>query len=71
MHAEPSMLTVDALQKHDKDQDSQSMSVDSDQQTSGTFKTWATNWTECTNTTFTKVHRLWASNSALHKEVSI
>lgn len=66
------MLTVDAVEKHDRSQrenDAESMVTDSDQQTMGTFKTWATNWTECTNTTFSKVHRYWSSNSALHKEV--
>lgn len=46
------------------------MVTDSDQQTMGTFKTWATNWTDCTNATFSKVHRYWSSNSALHKEVT-
>lgn len=67
------MLTMDALAKHDKtgDNDVESMAADSDQQTMGTFKTWATNWTECTNATFSKVHRYWASNSALHKEVTL
>ncbi|KAL4231185.1 pre-rRNA processing protein [Mactra antiquata] len=68
----PSMLTMDALAEHDKSEagnDVESMATDSDQQTMGTFKTWATNWTECTNTTFSKVHRYWASNSALHKEI--
>ncbi|XP_045190399.2 RRP12-like protein [Mercenaria mercenaria] len=68
----PSVLTVDALAKHDKSQgenDAESMVTDSDQQTMGTFKTWATNWTDCTNATFSKVHRYWSSNSALHKEI--
>lgn len=71
----PSSLTVDALAKHDKgeaNQDAVSMATDSDTQTlgtMGTFKTWATNWTDCTNTTFSKVHRYWSSNSAAHKEV--
>ena len=35
-----------------------------------TFQTWATNWTDCTNTTFSKVHRHWGSNNAMQKEVS-
>ncbi|WAR21706.1 RRP12-like protein [Mya arenaria] len=68
----PSSLTVDALVKHDKSHSStdvESMATESDQQTMGTFKTWATNWTDCTNTTFSKVHRYWSSNSALHKEI--
>lgn len=68
----PSSLTVDALAKHDQshaENDGESMVSDSDQQTAGTFKTWATNWTECTNTTFSKVHRYWSSNSSLHKEI--
>ncbi|XP_052226276.1 RRP12-like protein isoform X6 [Dreissena polymorpha] len=68
----PSSLTVDALVKHDKAQggdDVESMVTESDRQTMGTFKTWATNWTDCTNATFSKVHRYWSSNSALHKEI--
>lgn len=67
-------MTVDALARHNKDHDGEdavSMATDTDQRTMGTFKTWATNWTECTNMTFSKVHRYWGSNSALHKEVYI
>ena len=63
-------LTVDALAKHDEtNEELGADGLESDQQTAGTFKTWATNWTECTNVTFNKVHRYWSSNSALHKEV--
>ncbi|CAC5426030.1 RRP12 [Mytilus coruscus] len=73
-------LTVDALAKHDEDH----FSKDTDSLQEGfeklstsdkisvgakTFNTWATNYTECTNVTFNKVHRYWSSNSALHKEV--
>lgn len=71
-----SNLTVDALAKHDatnveKDGDVILSDPDFDVQTAGgsTFKTWATNWTECTNATFSRVHRYWQSNSALHREV--
>jgi hypothetical protein len=35
-----------------------------------TFRSWATNWSDCTNATFNKVHRYWKSNSSLHKEVA-
>ncbi|CAG2206387.1 RRP12 [Mytilus edulis] len=73
-------LTVDALAKHDEDhfsKDTDSLQEGfeklstSDKLSVGakTFNTWATNYTECTNVTFNKVHRYWSSNSALHKEV--
>ena len=73
-------LTADALAKHDEDiftKDTDSMQEGfeklstSDKQSVGarTFNTWATNYTECTNVTFNRVHRYWASNSSLHKEV--
>ena len=66
-------LTVDALAKHDNKDGDTEMASDGASDTQSfagkTFNTWATNWTECTNTTFSKVHRYWQSNSALHKEV--
>lgn len=63
-------LTVDALAQHDQSQEELEVDrVEPDRQTAGTFRTWATNWTECTNTTFSKVHRYWSSNSAFHKEL--
>lgn len=73
-------LTMDALAKHDESQfshdtDSNQGGFDkmsaSDKLSIGakTFNTWATNYTECTNATFNKVHRYWASNTAYHKEV--
>ncbi|XP_060076895.1 RRP12-like protein [Ylistrum balloti] len=72
----PSSLTVDALAKHnevqvDGDGDAILSGDESDRLTAGgkTFNTWATNWTDCTNVTFNKVHRYWASNSALHREI--
>ena len=75
----PSNLTVDALRQHDRrdDEDEDDTQMLDDAQsvggrtalTAATFSTWATNWTECTNRTFGRVHRYWASNSALHKEV--
>ena len=34
-----------------------------------TFRSWASNWSDCTNATFNKVHKYWQSNSALHKEI--
>ncbi|KAK3094601.1 hypothetical protein FSP39_003915 [Pinctada imbricata] len=71
-----SSLTVDALAKHDEkqvDRDGDTIVSDKDvdiRSAAGkTFNTWATNWTECTNATFSKVHRYWACNSALHKEI--
>lgn len=70
-----SSLTIDALAKHDErqiDKDGDvSFKAESDVVSAAgkTFNTWATNWTECTNTTFGRVHRYWASNSAFHKEV--
>ena len=73
-HIGPSSLTKDALAKHDaalQDADGDIPMSESDAQTvsAKTFSTWATNWTDCTNATFNRVHRYWASNSALHKEV--
>ncbi|KAK3582767.1 hypothetical protein CHS0354_015294 [Potamilus streckersoni] len=67
-------LTVDALKKHDDfqaDKDGDVILSDSDKQSTktGTFNTWASNWTECTNTTFNRVHRFWSSNSAVHREI--
>lgn len=70
-----SSLTIDALAKHDEQQIDKdgdvSFKSESDVVSAAgkTFNTWATNWTECTNTTFGRVHRYWASNSAFHKEV--
>lgn len=46
-----------------------SMSVFSDSDSINSFKSWATNWSDCTNATFNKIHKYWNSNSALHKEV--
>lgn len=67
-------MTVDALAKHDaaeNDADGDAILSDVDSRSQGgfTFNTWASNWTECTNITFSRVHRYWRSNSALHKEV--
>lgn len=68
-------MTIDALAKHDEQQIDKdgdvSFKAESDVVSAAgkTFNTWATNWTECTNTTFGRVHRYWASNSAFHKEV--
>ncbi|XP_076468663.1 RRP12-like protein isoform X2 [Babylonia areolata] len=63
----PSALTVETLQKHDgEDQEGVGQSGPFDAQT---FRTWATNFTDCTNITFNCVHKLWNSSSALHKEI--
>ncbi|KAJ8317039.1 hypothetical protein KUTeg_004943 [Tegillarca granosa] len=65
-----SNLTVDALAKHDatnveKDGDVILSDPDFDVQTAGgsTFKTWATNWTECTNATFSRMTALETTTS--------
>ena len=44
-------------------------SIMSDADSADTFRSWASNWSDCTNATFNKVHKYWRSNSALHKEV--
>ena len=69
----PSQLTTEALAKHDKADDGDE-DMDSDTRSEGglsakTFNTWASNYTDCTNATFSKVHRFWGSSTALHKEV--
>ena len=70
-------LTVEALAKHDaKEGDAEDVGMLDTQSvgrgTAGghTMSTWASNWTECTNATFGRVHRFWSSSSALHKEVN-
>ena len=76
-----SNLTVEALAKHDATQlghadrdiraDSQSIGSN-DGKSFGTFNTFASNWTDCTNATFSRVHRHWGANAtAYHKEVEI
>ena len=72
---------MDALAKHDadtidtddldKDVSFSEAGTESQSISAKTFNTWATNWTDCTNTSFNKVHRYWPSNSSMHKEVSI
>ena len=70
-------LTVEALAKHDaKEGDDEDVGM-LDAQSEGrgtvggrTMSTWASNWTDCTNATFGRVHRYWSSSSALHKEVT-
>jgi ribosomal RNA-processing protein 12 len=49
--------------------DFDSKSVVSETGSENTFRSWASDWSACTNATFNKVHRYWRSNSALHKEV--
>ncbi|CAH1783394.1 unnamed protein product, partial [Owenia fusiformis] len=74
-NAGTSGLTKEALARHNEadpdNTDDVGMSEISDVQSVGgnTFQTWATNWTDCTNNTFSKVTRYWASNSAMHKEI--
>ena len=70
-------LTEAALAKHneahkdaeDEDMLSSTPGVETGSVTANTFNTWATSYTDCTNATFSKVHRYWHSNSAQHKEV--
>lgn len=61
----PSQLTTSSLEKHDAQFSETKMDQGFD---AATFKTWATDITECTNTTFNKVHQNW-KNDAAHKEV--
>jgi len=61
----PNQLTVSALEKHDEEYSHGVSKPDLD---AATFKTWATHYTECTNTTFNKVHQNW-NNDAMQKEV--
>ena len=70
-------LTEAALAKHNeanKDAEDDAMlsstpGIETGSATANTFNTWATSYTDCTNATFSKVHRYWNSNSAQHKEV--
>ena len=72
-------MTVEALAKHDEtqlgksqpDRMSDGISVGSHgTKTVDTFNTFASNWTECTNATFGRVHRHWGANATeFHKEV--
>lgn len=67
-----STLTAAALAKLDASNEQMSVEGSEFDATSiggNTFKTFATNFTECTNVTFNQIHRLWTSNSALHKEM--
>ncbi|XP_013379809.1 RRP12-like protein isoform X2 [Lingula anatina] len=70
----PSTLTLEALTIHnegvDEDVDiDKAGSIGSGLSDAKTFQTWASNLTECTNSAFSSVHRYWASNSAMHKEI--
>ena len=69
-----SIITADALAKLDSKSLS-NLKIDDDNEdnqrigTRDTFQSWASNWSDCTNATFNRVHKYWKSNSALHKEV--
>ncbi|XP_074641768.1 RRP12-like protein isoform X2 [Tubulanus polymorphus] len=70
----PSDLTIDAITKHNQAHRDTDPAVDIDNEDAisdhaKTFNTWATNWTDCTNATFSRVHRFWSSNSEMHKEL--
>ena len=43
--------------------------AESEYSAADSFRSWATNWSDCTNATFNKVHKYWRSNSAFHKEI--
>ena len=73
----PSNLTVEALQQHntstsdDRALDSISDAGSIGGHSANTFKTWASNWTDCTNATFSKVHSRFNANSTEYqREVS-
>jgi ribosomal RNA-processing protein 12 len=71
---EKSLLTTKALAELDSQGDVKVLADDnksmiSDIESADTFRSWASNWSDCTNATFNKVHRYWRSNSALHKEI--
>lgn len=68
----PSQLTEKALAQLDSmtnDDNFDNKSILSDAESIDTFRSWASNWSDCTNATFNRVHRYWRSNSALHKEI--
>ncbi|RNA27286.1 RRP12 isoform X2 [Brachionus plicatilis] len=69
----PSQLTEKALAQLDsmsiENDNFDNKSIISDAESADTFRSWASNWSECTNATFNRVHRYWRSNSALHKEI--
>lgn len=69
----PSQLTEKALAELDsmsiKNDNFDNKSIISDADSIDTFRSWASNWSDCTNATFNRVHRYWRSNSALHKEI--
>ncbi|XP_014673956.1 PREDICTED: RRP12-like protein, partial [Priapulus caudatus] len=67
-------LTTDALKKHNEsieDGEQSAAGVNADQETfsAKSQSTILTSWTDCSNQSFSKVHRLWKSNSATHKEI--
>lgn len=75
----PSGLTTDALRKHDAisyfvpPSTSQTSQADDDeeseQQTYSTIKTFASNWSECSNASFGKLLRVFKPDSAMHKDM--
>ncbi|XP_026529245.1 RRP12-like protein [Notechis scutatus] len=78
--SENSNLTVDALKLHNELQSSgplprentKSFVVEDNSESAKTHKSSATflsGLTDCTNLTFSRVQRLWESNSAAHKEI--
>ena len=46
-----------------------SKSLISDNESVGTFESWASQWSDCTNATFNRIHNFWRSNSSMHKEI--
>ncbi len=63
------LASLDAMSTKTPFVDDDAKSFLSDATTNDTFRSWASNWSDCTNATFNRVHRYWQSNSSLHKEV--
>lgn len=64
------LAELDSMSVVANDNNFETKSIMSDNESNAdTFKSWASNWSDCTNATFNKVHKYWQSNSALHKEI--
>jgi ribosomal RNA-processing protein 12 len=63
-------MSIGTNNKQNDFDETKSMISDSDAASAAdSFRSWATNWSDCTNATFNKVHKYWRSNSAFHKEI--
>lgn len=63
------LAELDSMSMNNIDLNVDNKSMISDNDSEDTFRSWASNWSDCTNATFNKVHKYWRSNSALHKEI--